>query len=123
QLSVRLSEQLGSAVHLGTAVTAIEQGRLVTLHAMSTSFLAKRAILTPPKPLIGRIAFTPSLPPAHDQILQRQPMGSVVKVNAIYATPFWRNQGLNGAATSDTGPIRVTYDNSPPDGSPGILVG
>jgi monoamine oxidase len=50
-------------------------------------------------------------------------MGSVVKVNAIYPTPFWRAQGLNGAATSDTGPIRITYDNSPPSGTPGVLVG
>jgi monoamine oxidase len=80
-------------------------------------------ILTPPKPLIGRIGYTPALPPAHDQILQRQPMGSVVKINAIYTAPFWRDAGLSGAATSDTGPVRITYDNSPPDGRPGVLVG
>jgi monoamine oxidase len=24
---------------------------------------------------------------------------------------------------SDTGPVRITYDNSPPDGRPGVLVG
>jgi monoamine oxidase len=46
-----------------------------------------------------------------------------VKVNAIYARPFWRDQGLSGTATSDTGPIEITYDNSPPDGAPGVLVG
>jgi monoamine oxidase len=50
-------------------------------------------------------------------------MGCVVKVNAIYSRPFWRDQGLSGTATSDTGPIEITYDNSPPDGSPGVLVG
>jgi monoamine oxidase len=50
-------------------------------------------------------------------------MGSVVKVNAIYRKPFWRALGLNGQAISDTGPIRITYDNSPPDGHPGVLVG
>ena len=123
QLSIRLARQLGSAVRLGVAVNAIEQGSRVTLHAGDAAFLAKRAILTPPKTLIGRMSFSPSLPPAHDQILQREPMGSVVKVNAIYPTPFWRSEGLNGAATSDTGPIRVTDDNSPPDGAPGVLVG
>src|SRR5205807_1712414 len=79
--------------------------------------------LTPPKPLIGRIVYSPPLPPAHDQILQRQPMGSVVKVNAVYPAPFWRDRGLNGTVTSDTGPIRIAYDNSPPGGSPGVLVG
>ena len=80
-------------------------------------------VLALPKTLIARIAFTPSLPAAYDQYLQRQPMGSVVKVNAIYDTPFWRDQGLSGTATSDTGPIQITYDNSPPDGAPGVLVG
>ena len=57
------------------------------------------------------------MPPAYDQYLQRQPMGSVIKVNAIYDRPFWREQGLNGTATSDTGPIEITYDNSPRDGA------
>jgi monoamine oxidase len=80
-------------------------------------------IVTVPKTLAGRIAYSPPLPPAYDQVLQRQPMGSVVKVNAIYQTPFWRGAGTNGQATSDVGPIRITYDNSPPDGSPGVLVG
>jgi monoamine oxidase len=123
QLSIKLARGLGSAVHLGVAVIEVEWGKRATLHTASASFHARRAILTPPKPLIGRLIYSPALPPAHDQILQRQPMGSVVKVNAIYPTPFWRAHGLNGAATSDMGPIRITYDNSPPDGKPGILVG
>jgi monoamine oxidase len=123
QLSEILARQLGGAVHLGVAITAVAQGQNVTLHAAHASYAARRAILTPPKPLIGRLIYSPALPAAVDQILQRQPMGSVIKVNAIYPTPFWRGQGLSGAATSDTGPIRITYDNSPPDGKPGILVG
>ena len=76
-----------------------------------------------PKTLLGRITFDPPLPPAVDQLLQRVPMGSVLRVNAIYARPFWRDRGLNGSATSEVGPIRITYDNSPPDGKPGVLVG
>ena len=50
-------------------------------------------------------------------------MGSVLKVNAIYDEPFWRGQGLNGVVVSDRGPISLTYDNSPPSGKPGVLVG
>ena len=123
QLSIRLAQRLGGAVRLGVPVSAIEWGAQVMLHTPSEQFRARRGILTPPKPLIGRIGYSPPLPPGHDQILQRQPMGSVVKINAIYPTAFWRAQGLSGAATSDIGPIRVTYDNSPPDGKPGVLVG
>lgn len=123
QLSIRLARKLGTAVRLGMPVTAIDRGSRVTVHTPSQSFSARHAILTLPKPLIGRIAYSPPLPPAHDQLLQRQPMGSVVKVNAVYPRPFWRDRGLSGAVTSDTGPIRITYDNSPPGGRPGVLVG
>jgi monoamine oxidase len=48
--------------------------------------------------------------------------GSVVKCMAIYPRPFWRDDGLSGQATSADGPVSVTYDNSPPDGSPGVLL-
>jgi len=34
-----------------------------------------------------------------------------------------REQGLSGVVVSDSGPIDLVYDNSPPDGSPGVLVG
>lgn len=123
QLSKKLAKKLGRRVKLRTPITAIEQHARVTLHSARDSFRARRAIVTVPKTLAGRILYSPALPPAHDQLLQRQPMGSVVKVNAVYSTPFWREHGTNGAATSDTGPIRITYDNSPPDGKPGVLVG
>ncbi len=42
---------------------------------------------------------------------------------AIYDEPFWRREGLSGQGTSDLGPARVTFDNSPPDGTPGVLLG
>jgi monoamine oxidase len=124
QLSQRLAKQLGRAVRRGAAVTAIERHKKkVTVHTATHGFDARRVIVAIPKTLIARIAHSPALPPSYDQFLQRQPMGSVVKVNAIYDKPFWREKGLSGTATSDTGPIQITYDNSPPDGSPGVLVG
>jgi monoamine oxidase len=123
QLSKKLAHRLGRAVRLGVAVRAIELGSHVTVHSPHESFRARRVIVAIPKTLTGRITFSPPLPPALDQLLQRQPNGSVIKVNAIYKRPFWRAKGLNGSAISDTGPIRITYDNSPPDGKPGVLVG
>ena len=50
-------------------------------------------------------------------------MGTVIKVEAVYDEPFWRKDGLAGYANGDVDPVRLTYDNSPPDGSPGILIG
>jgi len=51
------------------------------------------------------------------------PMGTVIKCLAIYDKPFWRDDGLSGMATSTTGPVKLTFDNSPPGGRPGILLG
>ena len=50
------------------------------------------------------------------------PQGAVVKCHAVYDEPFWRAQGLTGQAGSDAGPAKVIFDNSPPDGSPGVLL-
>ena len=63
------------------------------------------------------------LPASRDQLTQRLPMASVGKAIAIYDTPFWRADGLNGQVVSDTGVISSTFDNSPPDASYGALMG
>ena len=47
----------------------------------------------------------------------------MVKCFAAYPTPFWRDKGLNGQAISDTGPVKVTFDVSPPGAEAGILLG
>ena len=47
----------------------------------------------------------------------------MIKAFAVYPEPFWRKDGLNGQAASDTGPVKVTFDNSPPSGKPGVLMG
>ena len=69
------------------------------------------------------IAYDPPLPGYRDQLTQRMPQGAVIKCIAVYDEPFWRADGLTGQAASDAGPVRVTFDNSPPDGSPGVLLG
>lgn len=50
-------------------------------------------------------------------------MGAVIKFLAVYERPFWRDAGLSGMAISDTGPVTVTFDSSPPQGIPGVLLG
>ena len=47
------------------------------------------------------------------------PAGSVIKVNVVYDEPFWRADGLSGQAAGDRAPIKFTFDNSPPSGTPG----
>jgi monoamine oxidase len=123
QLSGRLAAKLSMPVSLGSPVRAIERGAPATVITPQGTYRAGQVILTPPKMVTARIIFTPELPPAYSQYLQRQPNGATVKVQVVYHTPFWRDRGLSGSVVSDTGPIELVYDNSPPDGSPGVLVG
>jgi monoamine oxidase len=88
-----------------------------------TEVAARRAVVAIPPTLAARIAYDPPLPGYRDQLTQRMAQGTVAKCMAIYDEPFWRADGLTGQATSDAGPVRVTFDNSPPDGRPGVLLG
>ena len=76
-----------------------------------------------PPVLARRIRFEPGLPPAHARALGRVPMGRVIKLQAVYDAPFWRADGLAGYTNADMAPIELTFDNSPPDGAPGVLLG
>jgi monoamine oxidase len=122
---LRMAERLGpERVVLGTPARRIEHGRDgVTVHADGATARGRRAILALAPTLAGRIAYDPPLPGARDQLTQRMPLGTVAKCMAIYDEPFWREEGLSGQGVSDTAPVRLTYDNSPSGGSPGVLLG
>jgi monoamine oxidase len=123
-IPLRIADQLGSAVRLSSPVRRIEQTSAgVTVTADSGAFTASRAIVAVPPPIAGRIEYSPLLPPLRDQLTQHMGMGTLIKAEAIYDEPFWRADGLTGQAVSDTGPAKTTFDNSPPDGSPGVLMG
>ncbi|CAN9445750.1 unnamed protein product [Alternaria alternata] len=83
---------------------------------------SKKVVVAMPPVMSSRIQWVPPMPAGRDQISQRMPMGSVAKAIAKYKTPFWRADGLNGQAFSNTGLIVSTYDVSPEDGSSGILL-
>jgi monoamine oxidase len=124
RISLELAARLGKAVKLGRPVKSIRTGGgRVAVKAGDDTWSAKRVIITVPPALIGGIRFNPPLPAARAQFDQRFPMGTVIKCMAVYDAPFWREDGLNGMTTSDTGPVKLTYDNSPPDGDPGVLLG
>jgi monoamine oxidase len=123
-ISTRLAETLGERVVLGAPAELVRHGQGgVVVEAGGRAVAAGRAILAVPPAVAGRISYRPALPGWRNQLTQRVPMGSVIKVHAIYEEPFWRQEGLSGLAVSDSGPVRIVYDNSPEAGSPGVLVG
>ncbi len=127
--SVRVAEamaaELGPRVRLGDPVRRISHDdsgvRVQTRSGAEQE--ADHVVVTLPPTLAGRLEYDPALPSWRDQLTQRMPAGSVIKCFAVYDEPFWRTDGLNGQAISDRGPVKVTFDNSPPDGRPGVLLG
>jgi monoamine oxidase len=69
------------------------------------------------------IVFEPALPASRAALHDGMPMGAAGKCVAVYDTPFWREQGLSGQVVSDEGPCHVTFDSSPPEGKPGVMLG
>ena len=122
-LSLRMAAELGERVRLGSPVEGVEHGAQgVRVSAAGESFGARRAIMAMAPPLCDRIAWRPELPPSRSQLAQRMPWGAYLKCLAVYDEPFWRADGLSGESVSTRGPATTTFDNSPPDGSPGVLL-
>ncbi len=82
----------------------------------------RQAIVALAPALAGRIMYNPPLPGIRDQLTQRVPNASAVKVYAFYDEPFWRADGLNGQLISAVGPARMTNDSCLADGGPGIIL-
>jgi monoamine oxidase len=124
ELALRLAAHLGVSVSLSAPVRRIEQrGDSVTVSSDRGAVRARAAIVAIPPTLCARIAYDPPMPALRDQLTQRMAQGSVIKCMAVYDAPFWRAEGLSGQATSVEGPVKIVFDNSPPDGSPGVLLG
>lgn len=120
----KMAENLGDRVILSSPVRRISQENgSVTVEADGASVKARICVVTAPPSLAGRIDYSPAMPPLRDHLTSRAPMGSVIKVHAIYDTPWWRDEGLSGRVVSDKGPIKVVFDNSTPEGKPGMLMG
>jgi monoamine oxidase len=124
KIALRMADQLGPRVLLGSPVRRIVQGRQgVTVHTDRATFQGKQVIVAVPPALAGRIEYDPILPFDRDQLTQRYGQGTLTKVTAVYDRPFWRDAGLTGSALDLSGPVNFTYDDSPPGGKPGIVFG
>jgi len=125
-VSIRMAEALGGRVRLEHPVHQVVDapGGPVEVHTPHGVLLAQRLIVAMMPADTLRIDFSPALPPARQALsagwarLTRLP---IVKLSVIYDTPFWRAQGLNGSMQSDRSPIQLVFDNSPDDGSIGVL--
>ena len=126
-LAEAMAKALGSGnVLLKAPVRRIVQGRsIVRVESPAVVARGKRVIVAIPPASAGRIDYDPVMPADRDSLTQRVWQGALTKVAAAYDKPFWREKGLNGTALGTTNDILVnaTFDDSPQDGSPGVIFG
>ncbi|MEP9363560.1 FAD-dependent oxidoreductase [Nocardioides sp. CN2-186] len=120
---LRLAGRLGDIVALNAPVRRIEQkNHRAYVHTARGTVSAERVIVAAPPPLVLDIDWYPQLPIKRLQLMRHLDMGQLMKCDAIYKTPFWRKAGLNGFGLNDSGAARAVFDNSPKDGTPGVLL-
>ncbi len=123
-LATGLAAGLRGCVKLEQVVDRIMQDEAgVTVRATSVEVRAAHVIVALPPTLAGRLRYEPPMPPLRDSLTQRMPMGTAIKMMFRYDTPFWRSEGLSGMALTDKDVPQLVYDNSPDDGSCGVLLG
>ncbi|GAA3527670.1 flavin monoamine oxidase family protein [Nocardioides daeguensis] len=121
---IELARRLGDRVRLGQDVTHVawtEEG--VVVHVGDDAYAARRLVVAVPPTVVRRIRFTPELPAEQRIAREHQSFGLVVKVQAMYPTPFWRADGLDGTAFGPYELVHEAYDNTPEGESRGVLVG
>ncbi|MFF2389208.1 flavin monoamine oxidase family protein [Agromyces sp. NPDC058104] len=128
QVPLGLAAKLGDAVRLNQPVRKLrwdpehpDAGVVAVTDSIEVH--AKRVVLAVPPILYSRISYEPPLPRRQHQLHQHLSMGFVIKVHAVYETPFWREQGLSGTAFSPYELCHEAYDNTNHGDSRGTLVG
>ncbi|WP_165241541.1 flavin monoamine oxidase family protein [Corynebacterium lizhenjunii] len=139
RVSLTLAEELGEDVFLGTPVRELHWAQVdpttadelnnvkadvrngvegngqpgeVVAYSDQVTVKARYAVLAVPPNLYNRISFVPPMP--RDQLIAHQhiSMGLVIKVHAIYDTPFWREEGLSGTGFGGGRLVQEVYDNT-----------
>ncbi|MHA7177307.1 flavin monoamine oxidase family protein [Arthrobacter sp. Sr24] len=127
-VSLAIAAELGADVILNSAARTVrweknDDGYLATVISDGATITAKRVVMAVPPNLYTRVSFYPPLPRRQHQMHQHQSLGLVIKVHAVYETPFWRADGLSGTGFSASSLVQEVYDNTNHQDPRGTLVG
>jgi putrescine oxidase len=129
QVSLLQAAELGDDVVLDSPVRTITWAEdaggahRVTAVSERATVNARFVIMAVPPNLYSRVSFNPPLPRRQHQMHQHQSLGLVIKVHAVYSTPFWRADGLSGTAFGAGAIVQEVYDNTNHEDARGTLVG
>jgi monoamine oxidase len=123
-IPLRMADALGDRVALNAPVRRISQtDSAVEVATDRGTVQAKQVIVAVPPPLALGIDWSPVLPARRHQLLRNMHMGQLMKCDAVYEKPFWRDKGLSGSGVATHGAVRAMFDNSPADAAVGVLLG
>jgi monoamine oxidase len=127
-IAQELARRLGVAVRLGQPVRRIrwrDSSLGAVVYSDEISVAARHVIICTPPNLAGAIEYDPSPPTDRVQLTQRWPQGLVIKVAMVYAEPYWRADGLNGASLDYQSVVGETADSGTPEtySTKGIMTG
>jgi monoamine oxidase len=124
QLAIRAAGHLGNQVVLNAPVRAIDQsGDRAVVTADAGTWSAGQVIVAVPPQLAAEIVYTPALPAIQDAMRRRMALGTLMKIHAVYPEPFWREDPGVWMALKVGGTVPEMFDNTPPEGKPGVLMG
>jgi monoamine oxidase len=123
-LSIRMAEALGDKVRLSSPVSKISgwDQPVVTIETAQGVLRARQVIVAMMPAVANQIVFEPALPAKRRELMNDWPAYSPARKTAhVYPKPFWREKGFNGQIIQVGGPLMWSWDNSPPDGSIGVI--
>ncbi|GAB1302654.1 Amine oxidase [Apodemus speciosus] len=127
QVSERIAALLGDKVKLNSPVTYIDQtdDNIIIETLNHDHYECKYVISAIPPVLTAKIHFKPELPPERNQLIQRLPMGAVIKCMVYYKEAFWKKKDYCGCMIieDEEAPISITLDDTKPDGSLPAIMG
>ncbi|EDL35717.1 amine oxidase [flavin-containing] A [Mus musculus] len=127
QISEQIMVLLGDKVKLSSPVTYIDQtdDNIIIETLNHEHYECKYVISAIPPVLTAKIHFKPELPPERNQLIQRLPMGAVIKCMVYYKEAFWKKKDYCGCMIieDEEAPISITLDDTKPDGSMPAIMG
>ncbi|XP_010966353.1 amine oxidase [flavin-containing] A [Camelus ferus] len=127
QVSERIMQLLGDRVKLRCPVTFVDQsGDNITIRTLNHELYECRYVISAiPPTLTAKIHFRPQLPSERNQLIQRLPMGAIIKCMMYYKEAFWKKKDYCGCMIieDEEAPISITLDDTKPDGSLPAIMG
>ncbi len=121
RISLELANRINAEIRFESALETVnDEGEMVTLQTSTGDVCARKVVLCFSPRRSNFIHFISGLPEKRINLQEKWVTASSAKISVVYDRPFWRDDGYNGTAFGEE--LVFISDNSPADGSSGILM-